>query len=100
MDLGFAEGLGLHVTLFLFSSPSCSRGRGEVRESVGFKSETCVDDSMGAAQIRVPCPFLCLAPWISLKLLFVRLMARSISWPAEFVSGPIVISAEYLSQEW
>jgi hypothetical protein len=62
MDLGFTVGLGLSVTISLFSSPSCSRRRGKVRESVGFKSGTCVDDSMGAAQIRAFCPFLCLAP--------------------------------------
>ena len=42
MDLGFAEGLGLHITLFLFSSPSCNHGRGEVCEGVRFKSETCM----------------------------------------------------------
>jgi hypothetical protein len=62
MDLGSTVGLGLSVTIFLFSSPSCSRRRGKVRESVGFKSGTCVDDSMGAAKIRAFCPFPCLAP--------------------------------------
>jgi hypothetical protein len=60
--LGFAKGPALHVTLFPFPSRNCNCGRGGVRESVGFKSETCVDDSMGAAQIRVPFPSLCLAP--------------------------------------
>ena len=92
--LGFAEGPALCVILFPFPSLSCSRGRSEVRESGGFKSETCVDDSMGAAQLRVPCPFQYLAPWISHKLLFVQLMPRSISCPDEFVSGPIAIGAE------
>lgn len=99
MVLSFAEGPALYVTLFPFPSLSCSRGRSEVCESDGFKSETCVDDSMGAAQLQVPCLFLCLAPWISHKLLCVQLMPRSISCPAEFVSGPIVIGAECRSQE-
>jgi hypothetical protein len=59
---GLTEGLGLHVSLFPFPALSGVRGRGEVHESVGFKSETWIDDSVGAAQIRVPCSFLCLAP--------------------------------------
>jgi hypothetical protein len=94
MVLGLAEGATLRVTLFPFPSLSCSRGRSEARESDGFKSETCVDDSMGAAQLRVPCPFLCLAPWISHMLLFVQSMPRSILYRDEFVSGPIAIGAE------
>ena len=99
MVLDVAEGPALRVTLFPFPSLSCSRGRSEVREICGFKSETCVDDSMGAAQIRVSCPFLYLAPWTSHKLLIVQLRPRSVSCPAEFVSNPIVIGAECRSQE-
>ena len=79
MVLDVAEGPALRVTLFPFPSLSCSRGRSEVREICGFKSETCVDDSMGAAQIRVSCPFLYLAPWTSHKLLIVQLRPRSVS---------------------
>jgi hypothetical protein len=49
---GFTERLALRVGPPPFRSVLCSwkSGRDEVHGSIGFKSETCMDDSMGAAQ--------------------------------------------------
>jgi hypothetical protein len=99
MVSSFTAGLALRVGPFPFPDLSCVRGRGEVHGSIGFKFETCMDDSMGAAQIWVrsssPCPGIMDLP----RVAFRTVVPWSSSCPAEFASRRIDVGAEYRSQE-